>query len=147
MPKRAMGQAGNPYPRLVVGTDFSGLDGILMILDKHGIKYLHAFSSEIDTKARQFHVHHHKPLVMYGDVTERVTKDMPPIDLHALGPPCVAHSKAGLRQRSDDVRGCLWTCGLQYILEHKPGMVILENVIEFMNDPSSWNPLIDNLEE
>ena len=74
MPKRAMGQAGDPHPKLVVGTDFSGLDGVLMILDKLGIRYLHAFSSDNDPKVKQFQEYHHKPLVMYGDISRRVTQ-------------------------------------------------------------------------
>ena len=149
MPKRARGMdgaSGDPVPKLVVGTDFSGLDGVIWMLHKLGVPYLHAFSSDSDRNVRKFLAHHHMPMEIYEDVRDRAAKDTPPVDLYVLGPPCVGHSKAGSRMKSGDDRGALWLCGLVYIQKHKPSMIIFENVPDFEKDEIAWGTIMRTLE-
>ena len=140
------GASGDPVPKLVVGTDFSGLDGVIWILHKLGVPHLHAFSSDIDSNVRKFLAHHHKPMMIFEDVCDRSAKDAPPCDLYVLGPPCVGHSKAGLGKKSGDDRGALWLCGLSYIQKHKPSMIVFENVPDFHKDEIAWGTIMRVLE-
>ena len=146
MPKRAIGIDGAPAPKLVVGTDFSGLDGVIWILQKLGVPHLHAFSSDNDPNVRQFLAYHHKPMIVYVDVKTRNIKDVPPCDLYVAGPPCVGHSTAGKKGKLTNAQGALWVFCMEYVVTHKPLMVILENVPEFEKDTMSWSSIMHTLE-
>ena len=76
---------------LRVATDCSGIDAPIIALDVLQIPYVHVFSSETDSRAREFLLKVHSPGTLYDDILTRTPADIEqhvPIDLYVAGPPC-----------------------------------------------------------
>lgn len=67
---------------LRLGTDFSGLDVVVLVLRRLGVLFEHCFSSDSDPKVRALIQHQHKPNILFEDVTARVTALCPAVDLY-----------------------------------------------------------------
>jgi hypothetical protein len=113
---------------LRLGTDFSGLDVVVLVLRRLGVLFEHCFSSDSDPKVRALIQHQHKPNILFEDVTARVTALCPAVDLYVLGPPCQTFSSAGKQAGTSDPRGQLFLNGLDYVVLKRPRVVIFENV-------------------
>ena len=117
---------------LRVGTDFSGLDVVLVVLARLGIAFEHCFSSDKEPHCEKVILNCHRPGVFYKDVCTRDVTSVPPVDLYVFGPPCQPFSSAGRRHGLSDERGGLFCHSLQYIEAKLPSMVIFENVSKVM---------------
>lgn len=68
-----------------------------------------------------------------GDITKINPKDIPSHDLLLAGFPCQPFSLAGLKKGFSDTRGTLFFDIERILIEHKPSMILLENVKNFKN--------------
>ena len=116
------------YPKLKVGTFFSGIGSPEQALLNLDIPHEIEFACEIDKYARETYLKNFTPNNMYEDVTALDMKKAPPVDLLVFGFPCQAFSLAGRRGGFDDTRGTLFYDALRYLREHKPRYFIAENV-------------------
>ncbi len=117
---------------VIVGTDFSGLDSPLLALAKAGVRVRHAFSCDNSRASVAYIMHHHRPDIIYLDVTAREPEAAPRVDLYVAGFPCQPFSVAGRGAGRADTRGRLVDYALKYIGFHKPTVVVLENVVGFL---------------
>ena len=115
-----------------LGTDFSGLEAPTQALELLGLPHELHFASESQAHLRTLIENMFFPKVAYADIAGRDVTSMPFVDLYVAGPPCQPWSRIGTREGLKDSRGrgALWFRPLTYIEEHKPTIVILENVIE-----------------
>jgi DNA (cytosine-5)-methyltransferase 1 len=113
---------------LRVGTDCSGIEAPVMALRMMGVPFVHEFSSEMDSHCVASIKANYNPKIIFGDMTKRVLKHIPDIDLYICGFPCQTFSSAGKREGVRDVRGMLfWEC-FRVIRYKLPTFFILENV-------------------
>ena len=115
-----------------VGTDFSGLETPSLALSaiEPPVNFNLEFICEQDPALRAFAVAAHRPRVVYDDILSRDIDAMPRVDIYIAGPPCQAFSAAGkMAGLADEAgRGDMWAHTLGYVKQHKPTVVILENV-------------------
>ena len=78
--------------------------------------------------------------VFVKDIFKRDPRDCPPADIYLAGFPCPAFSKLGRRfgLRDSKKRGMPMVAGLQYIVYHKPPVVLLEQVAGFLEKNMRW---------
>ena len=115
------------FPKLKVGTFFSGIGSPEQALLNLDIPHEIEFACEIDKYARETYLKNFTPNNMYEDVTALDMKKAPPVDLLVFGFPCQAFSLAGRRGGFDDTRGTLFYDALRYLREHKPGLLSHDN--------------------
>ena len=111
-----------------LGTDFSGLDGVAYALKSLGIPFSHGFASDTDKRVRRFLRNNHSIKKVYKDVKLRDINTCGGCDLYAAGAPCVDYSTAGKMKGAEGALGMLSKHSIQYIMEHTPKVVLLENV-------------------
>lgn len=104
---------------------FAGIGGIRIPFDEIGGDCV--FSSEIDKFARQTYQANfaQEP---HGDITQIEPSLIPEFDLLLAGFPCQPFSQAGLQKGFADTRGTLFFYIANIIKQHKPNVVLLENV-------------------
>ena len=119
--------APGPGP-IRVGTDFSGLDTVLLSLKHLGVAFVHLFSCDIAEDCRRLIQCQHAPKFLYTDIALRPVDEAPSVDLFCFGPPCQGHSQAGNRLGLEDPRSQLFLHSLEYVCKHRPPAVLFENV-------------------
>ena len=141
-----------------VGTDFSGIDCVILGMIKYNIPYQHIFSNDINKFCIQQIKANYKPLILFGDpegpypdgnVKNRDHSKLPDIDLYVAGFPCQPHSAAGKKQGlNDSIRGDLFYSCIEVIKIKKPKVFILENVkgLLSVNGGNTWTLFQSELE-
>ncbi len=109
---------------------FAGIGGFRLGFEKQGFQCV--FSSEIDSHAQDMYLENFgdKP---YGDITKIEVSSIPEFDILLGGFPCQPFSIAGDKRGFDDTRGTLFFDIVRIIENHKPKVVVLENVKHFKN--------------
>lgn len=104
---------------------FAGIGGFRVAFGEHGAKCV--FSSEWDKYAALTYEFNfdHKPS---GDITKILEKDIPRHNIICAGFPCQAFSISGKRDGFNDTRGTLFFDIARIAKEHKPEVLVLENV-------------------
>jgi len=104
---------------------FAGLGGFRIAFSEHGGQCV--FSSEWDKHAANTYEANfsHKP---DGDITKIYEKDVPRHNLICAGFPCQAFSISGKRDGFNDTRGTLFFDIARIAKEHRPEILVLENV-------------------
>ena len=78
------------YTKLRIGTDCSGIEAPIQSLTQLGIRFTHAFSSDMDKFCIQSIKANYEPQILFGDkdgpfpdgnITKRKIEDVPDIDL------------------------------------------------------------------
>ena len=107
---------------------FAGIGGFRLALDSLGMECV--FSSEWDKFAQETYQANfgHLP---EGDITVIPAKSIPPHDVICGGFPCQAFSISGKQKGFGDARGTLFFDILRIARQHKPRLLILENVENF----------------
>ena len=104
---------------------FCGIGGFHYALSSFGAKCV--FSSDINKHATNVYEKNFN-LKPFGDITKINTKDIPKHDILTAGFPCQAFSIAGKKKGFNDTRGTLFFEIIRISKEHKPKILILENV-------------------
>lgn len=104
---------------------FAGIGGIRLPFQEIGGKCV--FTSEWDKDCQKTYAANFGD-VPNGDITQISAKDIPPHDLLLAGFPCQAFSQAGRKQGFLDTRGTMFFEVQRIIAEHRPPVVLLENV-------------------
>ena len=133
---------------LRVGTDCSGIEAPIQSLRQLKIPHTHVFSSDIDPYVIQSIKANYEPEIVYGDINERDSTQVPDIDLYIAGFPCQPFSMAGERAGFNDTRGnVFWSC-LDVIKSKQPKYFILENVKALLwhDKRKSWETIWDSLQ-
>ncbi len=116
---------------------FAGIGGIRkgfeQACDQKGYGYKCVFTSEIKPYAINVLKQNHPNEVIYGDITQIDTKDIPDFDFLLAGFPCQAFSSAGKRLGFEDTRGTLFFEVERILKEKKPNGFVLENVEGLVN--------------
>jgi hypothetical protein len=94
-------------PKILVGTECSGLDSVMGAFDKMdlGDQAQLQFICEKDTAERNLILAHRRPNVVFNDITTRPIQKMPVCDIYSAGIPCQPWSSAGLGEGTDDRQG------------------------------------------
>lgn len=116
---------------------FAGLGGFHLALQRLGHRCV--FASELDPKLRALYKDNFK-MEAHGDITVIEASDVPEHDLLCAGFPCQSFSKAGVQGGLDDPRGDLFFHVLRIVREHRPRLLLLENVpnLERHNGGQTW---------
>lgn len=114
---------------IAIGTDCAGIEAPIDALKQLNIPFTHAFSCEIDEKARTVISANTKPAQMYTDITNRDHKKLSPIDLYVCGFPCqpftiMNHTNPRSQHKSHTIFDHVY----QVIKLKQPRFFILENV-------------------
>ena len=124
------------WPRpLRVGTDFSGIDAVILALEFLGVPYEYLFASERGVLARDFLRKNHKPQHLYSDVAQRPAMPGWELDLYGASPPCQSFSAAGPKTGLGDARGRLFFEAVMFIERSKPKTFFVENSAELLKRP------------
>lgn len=120
-----------------VASHFSGIGSHLFALDKLGVSYESVFACDWDKYARATYLKNHSTLHFYEDVSMVDWSLAKSSDLFITSPPCQGFSIAGQRKKGD-VRNTLFHYSHQYIVNRRPRVFILENVLGLLshNRPS-----------
>lgn len=108
---------------------FAGIGGFHYALNSFGAKCV--FASEIDKKASAIYYLNHK-IEPKGDITKIEEKDIPKHDILCAGFPCQAFSISGKQKGFEDTRGTLFFDIARIVNYHKPKILFLENVKNFV---------------
>ncbi len=130
---------------------FSGIGGIrkglLLALEKYGLKSRCVFSSEIDKQAQETYLLNYSE-IPNGDI--RLVDTLPEHDVLLAGFPCQAFSYAGKQKGFIDTRGTLFfeIERLLTSINKKPSLMLLENVRGFTTHDGgrTYNTVISKLE-
>lgn len=127
---------------------FAGIGGFHAALSELGGECVYA--SEIDEAAAKIY-QHNWDMEVAGDIvpeTDPVVK-VPPHDVLAAGFPCQPFSKSGFQRGMDEARGTLFWNICRIIEEHKPSIVLLENVrnIAGPRHLHEWDVIIRSLRD
>lgn len=123
-----------PKKTLIVGTDCSGIEAPIQALNLMGVKFHHAFSSDIDEYVRENINHNYDPDLIFDDITTRDHSKLPKLDLYIAGFPCQTFSMLGKRMGFDDeIKGTIFFDCHQTIQHTSPTVFILENVKGLIN--------------
>ena len=117
-----------PNPQFSFIDLFAGIGGFRLAAQNIGGECV--FSSEWDAQAQRTYIANYGEMP-FGDITKKETKSYIPkkFDLLCAGFPCQPFSYAGEGKGFDDeTRGTLFFDICQILKEHKPPMVLLENV-------------------
>ncbi len=108
---------------------FAGIGGFHYAFKSFGADCV--FASEIDSKAAEVYALNHglKPL---GDITTIAAKEIPPHDILCGGFPCQAFSISGKQKGFEDTRGTLFFDIARIVDFHRPKILCLENVKNFV---------------
>ena len=104
---------------------FCGIGGFHYALKSFGAKCV--FASEWDKHAARVYEENHKTSVT-GDITKVDEKNIPSHDILTAGFPCQAFSISGKQKGFQDTRGTLFFDIARITNEHKPKILLLENV-------------------
>jgi hypothetical protein len=111
---------------LRLGTDFSGIDTPTWAFKVLSVNVDHVFTCE-KLPATAKIATHLEVKYKYSDIVDR--PDPPDVDLFIFGPPCQSFSKGSKKLGTEDPpNGTLTLRSLQYIVEHKPPMILMEQV-------------------
>lgn len=108
---------------------FAGIGGFHYALSAYGAECV--FSSEIDEKAAQTYLNNHQ-MMPAGDITKIIESDIPTHDILCAGFPCQAFSISGKQKGFEDTRGTLFFDIARIVDYHKPKVLFLENVKNFI---------------
>ena len=118
--------------RLKVGSDCSGLDAAMVVLDKLGVsdRVTLEFCCDKLPECQTFLKAVHKPKLLFTDVVNRDLEKVPKVDVYTAGFPCQPWSSEGKGQgRRDELgRGRVFDHVAKYIEKHQPKVFLLENV-------------------
>jgi len=133
---------------LRIGTDCSGIEAPIQALQQLQIPHEHVFSSEINKFCIQSINANYSPHIIFGDIINRNTNDIPDIDLYVCGFPCQPFSMLGSRKGLQDKRGTIFECCLDVIKTKSPKYFILENVqgLLSINKGETFKNIISSLE-
>ena len=113
-----------------LGSLFSGYGGLdLAVKEVLGAEAI--WHVEYEHAASRVLAHHYPHVPNYGDVKLINWADIPPVDILTGGYPCQPFSTAGLRKGANDDRH-LWPHFAKAIAALRPGMAILENVVNHL---------------
>ena len=104
---------------------FCGLGAFRLALESFGAKCL--FSSEINEQVAETYNQNFKTYPS-GDITKIKTMDIPKHDILCAGFPCQPFSISGKKLGFLDTRGTLFFEILRIAKQHKPKIILLENV-------------------
>jgi len=123
---------------------FAGIGGFHYALKSFGAECV--FASEIDKKAQNTYHTNHK-LFPFGDITQINEKDIPKHDILCAGFPCQAFSISGKQKGFEDTRGTLFFDIARIVNFHKPKILFLENVKNFVkhDNGKTLKTVIDTL--
>ncbi len=125
---------------------FAGIGGFHYALNSFGANCV--FASEIDKKASEiYHVNH--KLFPKGDITKIDETDIPKHDILCGGFPCQAFSISGKQKGFEDTRGTLFFDIARIVNFHKPKIIFLENVKNFVkhDNGKTLDIVVKTLEE
>jgi DNA (cytosine-5)-methyltransferase 1 len=127
---------------------FAGIGGFHYALSALGGECVYA--SEIDEAAAKIYQHNWE-MPVAGDIipeTDPVVK-VPAHDVLAAGFPCQPFSKSGMQRGMDEARGTLFYNICKILEEHRPSLVLLENVrnIAGPRHKHEWDVIIRSLRE
>ena len=108
---------------------FAGIGGFHYALSSFGADCV--FASEIDEKAAHTYNINHK-IAPAGDITKINEADIPNHDILCAGFPCQAFSISGKQKGFEDTRGTLFFDIARIVDYHKPKVLFLENVKNFI---------------
>lgn len=108
---------------------FAGIGGFHYALNSFGAECV--FASEIDKKASEIYFLNHG-LPPQGDITKIDEKEIPKHDILCGGFPCQAFSISGKQKGFEDTRGTLFFDIARIVNYHKPKILFLENVKNFV---------------
>ena len=108
---------------------FAGVGGFHYALKSFGANCV--FASEIDEKASKIYElnHHIKPK---GNITKIKEHEIPKHDILCGGFPCQAFSISGKQKGFEDTRGTLFFDIVRIVDFHRPKILFLENVKNFV---------------
>lgn len=104
---------------------FCGIGGFRVALEKHGHECV--WSSDIDPKAQQAYAANFNE-VPAGDITQIAATKIPAHDILCAGFPCQSFSISGKHKGITDPRGRLFFDIVRIARQHKPKIMLLENV-------------------
>ncbi len=124
---------------------FAGIGGFHYALKSFGAKCV--FASEIDKKATKVYELNHN-LKPKGDITKIIEKDIPKHDILCAGFPCQAFSISGKQKGFEDTRGTLFFDIARIVNFHRPKILLLENVKNFVrhDNGKTLKTVIETLE-
>jgi len=108
---------------------FAGIGGFHIALTKNGAKCV--FTSEWDKEAQKTY-HSNFGIMPKGDITEIKESEVPSHDILCAGFPCQAFSISGKQKGFEDTRGTLFFDIARIAKKHKPKVLFLENVKNFV---------------
>ncbi|PHS60746.1 MAG: DNA (cytosine-5-)-methyltransferase [Flavobacterium sp.] len=125
---------------------FAGIGGFHYALSSFGANCVYA--SEIDSKASETYLKNHS-LKPFGDITKIKEEDIPKHDILCGGFPCQAFSISGKQKGFEDTRGTLFFDIARIVNYHKPKVIFLENVKNFLkhNAGKTLQTVIKTLED
>ena len=128
---------------------FAGIGGFHAALASLGGTCVYA--SEIDKDASEIYLRNwgRRPK---GDITKLANEDIMDVPAHDVlvgGFPCQPFSKSGLQKGMEEVRGTLFWNIAKIIEDHRPSLVLLENVRNLAGPRHihEWNVIINTLRE
>ncbi len=125
---------------------FAGIGAFRLALESFGATCV--FSSEIDKDARECYKENYGTYPA-GDITQIKEKEIPCHDILCAGFPCQPFSISGNQQGFEDTRGTLFFEVARIIKYHKPKLVLLENVKNFIthDNGNTLNTVLNSLKE
>lgn len=125
---------------------FAGIGGFHYALNSFGAECV--FASEIDKKASETYYLNHK-ILPKGDITQIDVEEIPKHDILCGGFPCQAFSISGKQKGFEDTRGTLFFDIARIVNYHKPQILFLENVKNFVKHDKgkTLETVIKTLEE
>lgn len=124
---------------------FAGIGGFHTALSAFGAKCV--FASEWDKHASHTY-HANYGITPHGDITQILEQDIPAHDILCAGFPCQAFSISGKQQGFEDTRGTLFFDIARIVQYHKPKLLFLENVKNFIkhDNQKTLNTVLKTLE-
>tara|TARA_Y100000780_G_scaffold166498_1_gene151366 strand:+ start:68371 stop:69345 length:975 start_codon:yes stop_codon:yes gene_type:complete len=112
---------------------FAGIGGFRLGLESLGMECV--YTSEWNKRAQEVYKMNFNE-TPDGDITKVKESDIPPHDILCGGFPCQAFSVAGKRLGFNDTRGTLFFDVARIVKYHRPSVVFLENVKNFLGHDS-----------
>lgn len=125
---------------------FAGIGGFHYALSSYGAHCLYA--SEWDKPAQETYFANHG-IMPSGDITKIAAKEIPSHDILCGGFPCQAFSISGKRLGFEDTRGTLFFDIARIVNHHRPKVVFMENVKNFMlhDNGRTFSVVAESMEE
>lgn len=135
-------------PRFTFADLFAGIGGFHAALHAAGGEGW--FASEIDSLATRVYEQNWS-LKPHGDIVKLTEPDVrvPPTDVLAGGFPCQPFSKSGFQRGMDEVRGTLFFNICRVLQEHRPPVILLENVRNLAGprQRETWLTIVETLRD